>query len=487
MNISKGTCLIAIGLALTFIATLGSGVVEGQQLMEPVWSAPDNVVDLAMSGDGDIVVISNGTHVKVFNGEGTLLWQWGYTRYFFVSAVATSSDGRFVAAAYSNPAGFFVGFWSNADSLSGEPDPTWESVNLGGGIGINALAISGDGNHLVAVGTGPTVYYWNNTQSLSGTSVDYTWWFDSAVERLEYVDISVDGEMVVTGGYDSSNQVLRLYYFNGCTSASGGHMPALVIEQVGFNELKGLDLAQSPGGTYFAAGMNNRTQGFGSVFLFHVEQDFTYTYWESRFDSAFVADVVVSDNGNNVAAALNTVVDTFDGAPDAVVIYHNATGLLGAPAVASGTPTPLYTRPSSGPVPDAVFMEASRYTSSPFKDTSIDLAGSVVAAGTGDYLFVIDAQTGELLGYYTNPQSPAANLVAVSRDGQIIASGGGALDSLHYFVLQRPLVGARLKLPTIDGSDAGQAKPTAVMTLAVTLSIMLLLARRSRASKHRSH
>lgn len=465
MGKSLLTGYVILGFILMIIVS-APGPVEAQQLREPTWSVPDPVIDLAMSRDGGIIVISNGTHVKVFDSAGNLLWYWSPDTYIWITAVAVSADGAAVAAAYQlYPPGatypsYYTVFWSDAESKSGDSYPSWRSVELGGPIGPDALALSGDGNHLVAVGTGPSVYYWNDTWSLSGLSVGYTWFRELGVDQLEYVDISFDGGIVVTGGYDSGAGYVILFFLNGCTSATP---TVLSIKGAGFDGVGGLDLAEAPGSAYFAVGLNNQTGGYGSVFMFHV--DSTYTSWESRFNNAQVADVAISDDASIVAAALNK---PFGGGPDAIVVYHSATGYL----VGLGPREPFYT-PVSGPEPDAVFIGAVNYTSNIFKDISIDSAGNLVVAGTGDYLFAINTGAGELQWYYTNPESPAADWVAVSGNGQSVVSGGGQIDSLHYFILRKPLVGAELELPMKDGDGADILTSTAILAVAtVTLLLM---------------
>lgn len=65
--------------------------------------------------------------------------------------------------------------------------------------------MSGNGNYVVAVGTGFGVYFWNNTLSIPDGSFDvdpdYTN-FDSP-DPLEYVDISWNGSVVVVAGSDT--------------------------------------------------------------------------------------------------------------------------------------------------------------------------------------------------------------------------------------------------------------------------------------------
>ena len=193
--------LILLLITLSSATFLSSAV--AQEFKQPNWSTSDNAIDLAISADGSIVVVATLNEVRVYNVSGSLLWIWSQEN-TNIWAVDVSDDGNSVVAAIHRWGVYFVLFWKNAKTLSGNPQPSWKSYTIWGWMGAEALALSGDGNHIVLAHTpydGQYAYnvsYWNNTLELSGTPRQ-TWsgtYRPIQLGLLLSVDISYDGDIV---------------------------------------------------------------------------------------------------------------------------------------------------------------------------------------------------------------------------------------------------------------------------------------------------
>ena len=53
---------------------------------------------------------------------------------------------------------------------------------------------------MAAVGTGPNIFYWVNTTSLTGNNMGYTWSDHQSPWYLEYVGVSSDDNILVAAG-----------------------------------------------------------------------------------------------------------------------------------------------------------------------------------------------------------------------------------------------------------------------------------------------
>jgi hypothetical protein len=166
-----------------------------------LWDDAVGTNDIALSKDGNYVVVASGQEVRYYGREsGTPLWtkQLG-SGPFGVQSVAISADGDCIAAGTSHIGGGEVYFWNNARTrTSATADPTWNSVNLGGGIFHRCLDISDDGDYVVACGTGQWVFYWANAKGRTTTS-ESTSWKSQVFNHVNVVDFSSDGDYVAAG------------------------------------------------------------------------------------------------------------------------------------------------------------------------------------------------------------------------------------------------------------------------------------------------
>ena len=440
--------LLGLLLLITVYAlALSAG---GAASKEPLWVLEEPVVDVAISADGSTVAIATSSSVKVYSIHGTMLWSWSPPSTFHPTAVDVSDDGNAVAAAiYSSSAleGYVV-FWGNAKGLSGSPDPAWNSTNLYGPIGVDALAVSGDGNHVVAVGTGPNIFYWNNTLSLSGPYVATTWEY-AVGPSLEHVDISYDGSVVVTGGYRGPLPpgYVDIYLYKDATTLSGWVGPTKTWSFAGYGALRGVALSKQ--GEYLAIAAHTTTVGFLISMINTVSEEILWNYTSP---GNFVADVDLSSDGGTAVAA------TFvgGGSPENILVFRNANSPRGALAE-----------------PDMTIYGFDTYTWRDFTDIAISGDGRVAVAGTGDIVFAADLSTGDIMWYYNGTYPSVSQVVDISEDGKFAVTGGGAVDSAYIFrVPPAATVGGELEFAQTPSRDSRTLLAlTTIMLAAISLAL----------------
>ena len=140
----------------------------------PLWTTPDSIVGIGISGDGSLVAYATSSEIKVYDGDGNLLWSRSYSNMNF-KAVAVSRDGDAVVAVASTIDGeYYIMYWDNIALLSGNPEPKWQTQVVGSvmrGEYGDWIAISSDGNYVIVVSVQSSVVhvnFWKNAHSLSG-------------------------------------------------------------------------------------------------------------------------------------------------------------------------------------------------------------------------------------------------------------------------------------------------------------------------------
>ena len=377
---------------------------------EPDWSTPDEVIDLDVSADGSIVAAATSEGLKVYDAAGNQLWNWSQTGF---TAVSVSDNGNVVVAAiYNGTYGWsHLLFWKNAKTLSGNSPPDWSSQNLWGLIWKEALDVSSDGSQVVAVGTGQNVFYWNDTLTLSGSNIGATWTDFLGNYQLEFVDISDDGDVIaILGEYRADEGVYYdAFVYKSCNTRTGPQGRSYNLNYSFGDAVRCGGIALSDDGQYVVAGVGN------CVYFFNMSLTEGWApQWKCSLEEfELVAAVDISGDGNTVVAVTNDR----GSSPSNLLIFQNAVSKVG---IASS---------------DHKFTLAGDYTDCDYVDVSIDDAGNLAAAGTGDYLFAFNASTGEPLWLYNGTYPKVSKFVRVSEDGQVIASAGSETDSLHFFSL----------------------------------------------------
>ncbi|MEM2058198.1 MAG: WD40 repeat domain-containing protein, partial [Thermoproteota archaeon] len=335
--------------------------VDAQPIQKmPKWSIPDEVYDLAVSADGSIVAVATGEGLKVYGSQGNLIWS--FCRENIVStAVDVSDDGNVVVTAIVNSTQtqttYHVLFWKNAKTLSGTPRPDWSSINLFGEIGPEALAVSSDGNQVVVVGTGPNVYYWNNSLTLTGESKNPIW-HDFLGGYLEHVDISDDGDIIAILGRNSTNWEPFAFVYKDSKTRAGPQSEGYDLTYT-FGTGDGLDMALSDSGSYMVVGAYIAAGLWeGRVYYFNTSMSANWApQWIWRLalnEHAWAVDI--SDNGDTVAVATNWWETQPNYKPCLLGIVHGASTMR-------GTFNGLF---------DKNFANAEDYTDHQYRDVSID-------------------------------------------------------------------------------------------------------------------
>jgi len=301
-----------------------------------LWSDPTGAIDIALSANGQYVAAIVTDQVR-FYGRSSSTPIWTESIQDFLQTVVISADGNSVAASGIG----VVYFWANARSLTGSTNPaTWTSASLGGPISRKCLAISGDGNYVLAGGTGPNVFYWAGAKTKSGANTPTTWRTDIG-GRVEAVDISSDGNYVAVA-YNSGVGVNSVAYWKGATTLSGNNQayawhsaePTGVVNSV----------VVSDDGNYVAAASYN-----GAVLYWanaKTLSDNPLSTWSSAVN--YFEDLAMSSDGNSVIAGAVS--------PNmGVYFWGGATGRTGA------SQSPSWTHVTAGEVLRVVIDSAGDY------------------------------------------------------------------------------------------------------------------------------
>lgn len=360
-----------------------------------IWSDPTPTNEAALSEDGQYVAIASGSQVRFYSrGSGTPIWTYSLpsgTAY----SVAISADGDCVALG-SSTSGQSVSFFKNAKSLLGTPTPDWTNGDLKN-IFRRCLAISSDGNYLVACGTLSTdsdllvkALYWGNTKA-DGRDGSTTWTsYVFGESAFESIDISSDGDYVVVGGYNFGGMIL---YWKGAKSLSGDNKNSdWSWKLYGAGDIR--DVVVSADGDYVVGVGSSRISYFaGAKSRSSFGQLSTWDYGYSGTPIYFRA-VGMSSDGDSVIA----------GGDDKVYFWSGAKGLTGKPQ----DPTWSYTAESD------------------VQDVAINPAGDYMAAAN------------DVSAHYVYFLDPIGNLrwPPYSVDGQVntvsISSDGGTLAVATY-------------------------------------------------------
>ena len=226
-----------------------------------------------------------------------------------VNDVAVSKDGNYIVAV--NSTGLYYFSFNSSD-------PMWWYLS-GKGEYFYSVVISADGEY-VAAGTSGYVYYFDDCSGASGERLHPTWasgnlW--GAVERGT-LDMSDDGEYVVVGGTG-----VGLYYFAGCRGRWGSDEEPTWSNIFGINDFHTVHLSSD--GRYVAAGGRNATWN-GFVMFYEGANAFPYPTepaWVARglFDP--IIDLAVSDDGYGVVAVSLTTIYTLYYWADATTLMKN--------------------------------------------------------------------------------------------------------------------------------------------------------------------
>jgi hypothetical protein len=387
-----------------------------------IWDDTVGTNDIALSKDGNYVVIASVNEVRYYSkANGTPLWTSIIAGGFYGS-VAISADGDCVVAGtqlFSGGDGD-IAFWKDAKSRTSTSEiPTWRSEDLGGGIRRRCLDISADGNYVVACGTGQWVFYWANAKGRTTTSESISW-KSQEFTYVSAVDLSSDGNYVAAGILDVSD--FGVAYWKNAKSLSGdpqGWNWLSTEPDTGFS-----DVAISDDGDSVAAAT-------GVDFSVHywtgaksLSGDPASTWWAgegipfSSIDMSSDGDSVIASGGSNVFGN----VDVKDGESTKAVINGNGVGgkvyFWGQARSLTGRPQdPTWTYETDGFIHDVAisdsgdYMAADRNEFAPGKVYFFDFRGALL------WSYPVDL----------------ADKVSISSDGSTLAVGTSTLLTGYLF------------------------------------------------------
>jgi hypothetical protein len=414
--------ILRFALSIVFAAMIISAA-YAQPPPTLLWSDPVNTFAIALSANGQYVVVGTAGEVRFYGrSSSTPLWIHSAQEIFF--SVAISADGSHVTAGGIGR----VYFWANAKSLTGDPSPTWTSANLGGPIEHRCLAISDDGNYVAACGTGPNVFFWAGAAAKSGSNIVTTWDYFLG-GQVEAIAISDDGNHVAAVGFLSNTGMEGvLGYWNNAISLTGhygdptqpaGQLPTWTGQEA--DEMF-VDVAISDGGKYVAVA-GGAPFGPSTVYYWAGATTRTGTSeahtWAGGVDVIFTSVDMSCDGDSVVAGALVTPTEGGAGVGVAVAPANGPPGdsvyFWGGARSLTGNPPPTWVFPT----PIGVL------------DVAINDAGTYMAAVTPnlDTLYFFDKQ-GNLLWQDVDI---GGDKLSISCDGGTLAVGTGGPITVYLF------------------------------------------------------
>jgi hypothetical protein len=364
----------------------------------PLWSDPVLTNSIALSGDGQYVIVGTPSEVRFYGrSSSTPLWTSSPGGAFY--SVAISEDGSYAVGSSLG----VVYFWANAKSLTGNPAATWSSFYLGGIIQRRCLAISDDGNYVAACGTGPNVFYWADAAANSGPNIAYTWSYLLG-GQVEAITMSDDGNHVAAVGTLSNFGTEGvLAYWNNAKSLTGPQSPTWSAQEAGEQFV---DVAISDDGNYVVVAGAAETPS--TVYYWADATSRTGTSephtWSGGVDVVFQAVDISCDGDSVVAGALVA------NGKGAVYFWGGARSL-------TGTPSPTWTYSTDSAVWDVAINDAGTYMA------------AVDTPPATDTLHFFDKQ-GNVLWEDT---SIAGDKLSISCDGKTLAVGTPVIDTAYLF------------------------------------------------------
>ena len=414
-----------------------------------------------------LITLSLGNISPIHAQAGTVQLLW--TNPMQVIDQAVSKDGNFIAAL--NNTGLYYFAWNDSS-------PRWWYLSGPAGAGMFlSVAISANGEYVVVGNmTSGSVYYFNNSRTRSGPqpSNTYTWisvhfWGfpNSDVERGT-IDISDNGEYVVVGGTGDS-----VYYFVDCTSKSGIMQVWTWSRSSGTGYVHAVDM--SADGKYVAIGGPDPLAGpTGFVAFFKDANVFPYPanhVWYAHLTGSImdVVELAVSDDGYSVVAVSEAV-------PVTLYYWAGATGL-------SGDPAPTWARQQGfssvdmssdgnrvvaghGLIASLYYWDHARTRTGTDElenwreleslnvyDVAINDDGNLIAAvaynvTSGFYEVYFFTPSDELIDYFVLQSRDY--YISMSGNGQVTAVGGTPFDSLSVFTWQAPVGGQLLPVNMLE-------------------------------------
>jgi hypothetical protein len=409
-----------------------------------LFKQPVPVEEIAVSRYGQYAA-SVGVKEFSFYDRTHRLWSWSSSEN--LHSVAISADGNSVVAGGEEVAPGVAGhvfFWKNAISRSSDTSPTWVSVAYGR-INERCLDISADGGYVLAgssqgAGSYPTVLYWAGASSKSGVNVAYTWAYPgSGGSLVSAVDLSDNGDYAVVG-FSGTDQITPNvgYWKNARTRLGAGQTPDWLSTEASYVN----DVVVSGDGNFVAA---SGWLAGGAVYYWAGATGLTDnppTSWNADFPQTVeFLSVDMSCDGDSVVAGAES---------DLVYFWSGARTLTGKPQ------SPSWTYPTVNYVEEVAINDAGTYMA----------AATMILASPGGNVYFLD-RTGVMKWSTPYLLDGTATSMSICCDGGTLAVGTGASAGSAY------LFDTGFSSPCCGGAVGGAL--TAVDSLAVLTPYLALL------------
>ncbi len=381
--------------------------VSAQSIAVELWSNPLDVVDLAVSRDGNYIAVVNNEGIYLFNSTSSVpRWWYNASVGEDFRAVSISGDGSYVAA--GNNSARLLYFNSSNTRLGKQTNPTWTSQDLGfnGLPWEDALDMSDDGNYVVCAQGSAGLFDFANCTTRSGYELPPSRVFIPVGLDITVLDINPNCSYIATGGSDNSIGFYALIRYADLAVLGGGQT-TLVIQQISISD--------------------------DAYALAAVDLGSTTYYWHSPTQnwthSVPFGSVDVSADGDEVVA----------GSPNMGGLYFwsSARGR-------TGEQPETWTNLEGQPVYDVAISNDGR----------IIAATSTVKGNSTHKVYFLTS--GNITIGEFDISSPATCL-SMSGNGHITASGSGDEDSLHVFALTSTITANKWNDLNHNGvNDAGE-------------------------------
>jgi len=354
---------------------------------------------------------------------------WNYTAEDAINSVAMSSNGNYIVAGSADNK---VYFFDRINSI-----PLW---NFTTGGSISSVAISPDGQYIVAGSFDSKVYLFNKTSSSP-------LWSYTTGGSIISIDISSDGQYIVAGSVDNN-----VYLFNRTNPAplwsytTGGSISSLAI---------------SSDGLYIVAGTFNPD---GKDYLFERDSSTPLWYYNSTFH---VTSVAISSDGQYIISGdVSGDLYFFDKSSSTPLWNYTVSSfsidcvdisLDGQNVVMGDSGGTIYFFDKSNSIP--LWWNSDLWGT--INSVAISSNGQYIALGSGQKVYLFDKDNSIPLWSYTTENTISS--VAISYEGQYIIAGNLDSDGKVYLLDNSPW-------PFTLSSNAGNPDDDGSFTLFWTTS-----------------
>ncbi|MBE9210747.1 hypothetical protein IQ244_30445 [Nostoc sp. LEGE 06077] len=412
---------------------------NGQPIGTPFKGDQGSIRSVAISSDGQTIVSGgNDGTVRVWNRNGQPLGTPFKGHTHNVISVAISSDGQTIVSGSHDAT---VRIWNRYGQLLSQPLKSFEggqiviplprsSTNL---FSVNEVAISSDGQTILAGNSDGTVKMWNRYgQPLGRAFQTYQGTIKSIVERsVRSIAISTDGQTIVSG---SNNGTISIWKRNGQPLGKPFKAHQSYVSSVAIS---------TDGQTIISVSTD------GIIKMWNRKGELIGTPLKGHQNS--VNSVAISSDGQTILSASNdgtvriwdrkgqTLSEPFQGHTDSVESV--AISSDGQTIVSGSKDETVRIWNRKGQIINKPF-ESDSYS---VYSVAISSDGQTILSGGSDDNVKMWNRKGELIGTPLKADQSYVRSVTISSDGQTIVSGGYDGTIVKIWNRKGELIGAPLK------------------------------------------